>query len=308
VAHTNAPEWLMIGRSFDVPLMVFVSAMCANSLRGGVFSYAKKRLKRIYTPVFIFLTLYFVAFGTFALVAHKHPIGWKNVIGSYLLLNQPSIGYVWIMRVFLMISLILPFVKRGIDRLNIAWTVTIALSIIIVQHYLVVVCSSIPNYVARFIFEETVLYLVGFIPIVILGIKILHFSRKELILNIGLLAGLIGTYIYVTNTPFTPQKYKYPPQSLYILYGMLGCLVLWTLKPVLQRVTNYRMIRWFSEKSMWIYLWHIVSVTMVPYLGIFQDLWVGRFLFVLITAVLLTLAYDGVVSLLPKKFDSIANC
>lgn len=38
VAHTCAPQWLFNLRTFDVPLMVFISAICYNPLRGGVFS------------------------------------------------------------------------------------------------------------------------------------------------------------------------------------------------------------------------------------------------------------------------------
>jgi len=36
VAHTNPQEWLFQFRSFDVPLMVFISAMCYKPLRGGI--------------------------------------------------------------------------------------------------------------------------------------------------------------------------------------------------------------------------------------------------------------------------------
>ncbi len=34
VAYTCAPQWLFNLRAFDVPLMVFISAICYNSLRG----------------------------------------------------------------------------------------------------------------------------------------------------------------------------------------------------------------------------------------------------------------------------------
>ncbi len=33
--HVNAPDWYVAVRSFDVPLMVFISAMCYKPLRGG---------------------------------------------------------------------------------------------------------------------------------------------------------------------------------------------------------------------------------------------------------------------------------
>lgn len=36
--HVDAPDWYVPLRSFDVPLMVFVSVLCYKPLRGGVFS------------------------------------------------------------------------------------------------------------------------------------------------------------------------------------------------------------------------------------------------------------------------------
>lgn len=30
----------------------------------------------------------------------ENPWGWDQIAGTYLLLNEPSIGYVWIIRVF----------------------------------------------------------------------------------------------------------------------------------------------------------------------------------------------------------------
>lgn len=40
VAYTCAPQWLFNLRAFDVdvPLMIFISAICYNSLRGMVFN------------------------------------------------------------------------------------------------------------------------------------------------------------------------------------------------------------------------------------------------------------------------------
>ena len=38
VAHTNAPSWIFAFRTFDVPLMVFVSALCYKPLMGGGIS------------------------------------------------------------------------------------------------------------------------------------------------------------------------------------------------------------------------------------------------------------------------------
>lgn len=33
--HVAAPTWYVVARSFDVPLMVFVSMLCVKPLNGG---------------------------------------------------------------------------------------------------------------------------------------------------------------------------------------------------------------------------------------------------------------------------------
>ena len=43
--HVNAPEWYKPLRSFDVPLMVFISSLCYKPLRGGVFSVWNKAIQ-----------------------------------------------------------------------------------------------------------------------------------------------------------------------------------------------------------------------------------------------------------------------
>lgn len=65
IAHTRAPQWLTNIRTFDVPLMVFISALCYKSLRGDYLAYCLKRFKRIYIPVFIFLNLFFIRMDLF---------------------------------------------------------------------------------------------------------------------------------------------------------------------------------------------------------------------------------------------------
>ena len=66
LAHVGAPDWLMMIRSFDVPLMVILSALLAGRsyakhARTGktVLSYYAARVKRLVLPTWIFLTLFF---------------------------------------------------------------------------------------------------------------------------------------------------------------------------------------------------------------------------------------------------------
>lgn len=44
VAHTSAPPAIAAIRTFDVPLMIFISALCYKPLRGGVFNICTKKV------------------------------------------------------------------------------------------------------------------------------------------------------------------------------------------------------------------------------------------------------------------------
>ena len=60
LAHVAAPNWIYQWRTFDVPLMVFVSGLVlANKTRiDSVVKYWIKRSKRLLIPVYLFLLLY----------------------------------------------------------------------------------------------------------------------------------------------------------------------------------------------------------------------------------------------------------
>ncbi|MBP3536113.1 MAG: acyltransferase family protein [Muribaculaceae bacterium] len=108
LAHVNAPYVITQLRSFDVPLIVMVSGFCYTGCKKGYGQYVIKRLKRIYYPVFKFLLIFLGPFIALKLLGYNIPWNWNQIFGSFLLLDEPSIGFVWIMRVFLLMALIAP--------------------------------------------------------------------------------------------------------------------------------------------------------------------------------------------------------
>lgn len=289
VAHTNAPNAIEALRTFDVPLMVFVSALCYRPLKGNYFSYAKKRFVRIYRPVFIFLTIIFLSSIICNSLFGKPEIKWPQIVGSYLLLNQPSIGYIWIMRVFIIIALVIPLLFRFSHRMSwLEMCISIAI-IIFTQHYVVITINLIPLDSVRFLLSELVPYLLGYSAIAIPALKIRHITSQQYIYTLLILFLLILGFCYF-NGIRSPQFYKYPPQSLYILYGLFCSIGLWSIKPIVKKLipVSNRVIRYFSKNSMWIYLWHIIPVYIVDYFSNIFTLWTYRYIFVLITALLCT--------------------
>lgn len=297
VAHTWAPEWMISVRNFDVPLMVFISAMCYKPLRGGYLAYFAKRVKRIYGPVFVFLSLFFLAEVLCFWGIGKPKIELKTVVGSYLLLNSPSIGYVWIMRVFLMMALLLPLLHKWLKNAGF-WTVGIVVSGIIgVQPFMIGAVDAVDNKIMRLILDETVLYALGYSAIAILGLKIRDFSRREVIAVVFVSLTFIIGFVWYDGMHFRPQFYKYPPQSLYLLYGIFGSAVMWGLKTLLAPVMTWSFFTYLSENSMWIYLWHIIPVYAIARWAEVSNMWFGRYCVVLGAALLLNWGYHHILKI-----------
>lgn len=305
VAHTWAPIWLSTIRTFDVPLMVFISAICFKPLRTGLLSYIWKRFKRIYIPVVVFLLTYLLFEIIFRSVIGKPQIEFKTICGSFLLLNYPSIGYLWIMRVFLIMAVLLPLYFKFVNKRSIIIICAIVILLIVIQQFLIIVIRSINDRLVQFILDEVILYAVGYSTIAILGVKIRELSHRELtILIIGFLFALLIN-IRVNNWCFNPQDHKYPPTSLYLLYGISCSVLLWWIKPYLSYITNYSIIRYISQNSMWIYLWHIIPISLIRPLASLPNMWLCRYTIVLTIALTINYLYHLIIKLFPEKVYNI---
>lgn len=81
LAHVEAPSGITQFRSFDVPLMVFVSGLSFSTKGGGFWKYVWKRVKRLCIPVYLFLTILFTAVIGAGIVGLKNPWGWDQIAG-----------------------------------------------------------------------------------------------------------------------------------------------------------------------------------------------------------------------------------
>lgn len=112
LAHTGSSNLIHQIRCFDVPLMLFVSGLAY----GGkvIENYKKfiiKRTKRLIIPCYLFLVVYFtIALLLDNLDLISSDISFSSVIGTFLFLDAPSIGYFWIIRVQLLVMLVIPMI------------------------------------------------------------------------------------------------------------------------------------------------------------------------------------------------------
>ena len=106
LAHSAPPDTIFNLRTFDVPLMLFVSGLTLFNKQPvfsiGVFMH---RVLRLVLPVYIFMTIYFIIAVTIQSKGINLNVTKTDIIGTYLLLA----GYVWIIRVFLIVGLLTPF-------------------------------------------------------------------------------------------------------------------------------------------------------------------------------------------------------
>lgn len=299
--HVNAPEWYKPLRSFDVPLMVFISSLCYKPLRGGYLAYGMKRFKRIYTPVFIFLTLFFIGATILHFVVGTPTFSIWQTVGSYLLLNSPSIGYVWIMRVFLLMALIIPVIDHLLQKAKYCVVVLSIFGLIIVQIILIDLISLINDKAIKFIMEEIMLYAVGYSPLAILGLKIRTFSYRNLWIFITITGLLILGYVGSNGWIFNPNKFKYPPGCLYLLYGLFSSGLLWSVKDLISPLIRSQGFTYLSRNSMWIYLWHIVPVYLITPIDWIDNTWVLRYMIVVFVAIGLYWTYSKFITLFPES-------
>lgn len=307
--HTSPPDWIKEFRSFDVPLMVFISAMCFKMPYGGYVDYIIKRFKRIYIPVLVFLTIFFSFFCVIYKLVGKPYFDISQVAGSYLLLNRPSIGYVWIMRVFLICAVLLPLLKRYLYKINTSKFIILITIILIVQELLVSLNPYIKNPFFNMLYSSLVPYTVGYTPFLILGLNIRQFSLKSrwiLILSIIFFTVFI---LWINKTSrFYPSHYKYPPTGIFITYGLIGCILLYMSKPLISlKITGSRIVMYFGKNSMWLYLWHIFVLQFANTIK-GNELFLVRFLVVICASVFCQLIFSKFIHNISLKLAKMISC
>lgn len=111
LAHVLPPPLILNLRCFDVPLMVFVSGLtCYKKDIPISFYYIWHRFKRLIIPVWVFLFIYF---GAIICVQSWGEID-LGITSSYIIasfLFQGDVPFLWIIRVFLLISILTPYLQ-----------------------------------------------------------------------------------------------------------------------------------------------------------------------------------------------------
>lgn len=271
LAHTAMSNNLIMQiRSFDVPLMVLVSGILAvDSYKNesSYFCYLKKRISRLIIPTYIFLSIFFVVTYIFWGLKY-YPFSLVQVIRTFLLID--GIGYVWIIRVYILCSMIIPiliiFNEKAEEKTY------YSLLIIIYIFYEIIYYFNILN--NNIIFEYLIFYIIPYGVIMGLGIKLKRMSKKHIMILSIVFISIFIFIAFLLNFKLSgfikTSTMKYPPRIYYLSYAIGVSLVLYLICS-LEKVKVFLenpFIKFVSSSSMWIYLWHILYLKIIEwYLG-----------------------------------------
>ena len=307
LVHVNPPVNVAQVRCFDVPLMLFVSGLTASSGRHCRYvDYVIKRTKGLIIPVWMFLAAYLpiLYFVQFKFLPEQYLTG-EMIVRSFLLLDN-SIGYVWIIRIFLIVMLATPFILKlnnRIENIRLFVFVVVAAAFALEGIHLIgVQCDK--ESVASFVVVDIIQYGIAYSIPFMLGVRCRNAEKKEqhklLAFVIVVFTVSLVYYVFSYGLPIriTPN-FKTPPHSYYIIYGCFVSVILWQMKTKISKWLTNKYFILLGQNTIWIYLWHMPFALVSNRLS---DSWVVRYIFVYGTAILIFMIQRSIVNKINSDF------
>lgn len=258
IAHCHPDVFFTQLRSFDVILMVFLSAVCVKVLDKPNFNfreYAVKRFLRLIVPVWIFLTFYYAGVHFFYYLPAI-----PEILSSFAFVSD---RYVWIIRILVVLALLAPFLFKITKRIPTSYLLlTLALCLGLSEVLFTLYRSPI---------YDIVFMTLPYGLVYVYGLNILRFTKQTtgfVALTLLLACFSFGIYVnYNSDTFIGTFLYKYPPQFFYVTYGMGISLLLWIFRKYMEklfetlRISSF--LKYVGQHTYWLYLWHIPLVDIV---------------------------------------------
>lgn len=305
LAHVNPPSILFQLRNFDVVLMMMISASLFFNKYNDYFNvreyivYIKKRFKRLVIPTWIFLTFYFFIIY----IIDRNYLSLNKLLSTYTL--HGGIGYVWIIRIYLIETVLLPFIYYLIKRIKLKYVIVLIGILYVIYE---VLChlnlfnySIILNDYVAYMFPTTLIILITYIVNKVIYVKG-NFKKQILISIICLIIFcLLCMYYYKTTGSFHTTNYrKYPFRLYYLSYAismstLLFCFV--SLITTKQIIFN-KFISFIGKSSLWIYLWHILFIKIF---SLIEINWFINYLLIIICSFITTLIQNRIIDYMEQK-------
>ncbi len=302
LAHVAPPNGIFQLRTFDVPMMVFISGL---SYAGRSFSdygkFVKQRLLRLLFPVYTFVTCFFLIHLILVQLSVVPQIPINTIIGTYTLCLNPSIGYLWIIRIFMIVMLITPLLCKISEKIKSDYLfIALIAALTVGQHLLIGLIQ--PLKIGR-VADEYILCLAYAIPFLV-GLRMKNATNGfKWLLTALFAAAFLVMAISVSSSHeswLCMQLFKYPPKVYFLLWGVLVSSILWCAKDILLRLLNFKLIYFVAQNTIWIYLWHI------PFALFFMDYcvdlhWALKLMIVYGSAITLFSIQNRIVDYVDKK-------
>ena len=300
IAHVGSPSWLMMARSFDVPLMVILSSILGvnsykkyDGKKHGTFNYYLSRLKRLAIPTWIFLFFYFSLQFT---VTHKAN-SLKYYISSFCL-TRYGIGYVWVMLIYLYSTMLIPLYSK------IGFSYKTSLSLFLIYLIYEIAFFYKIGTENRF-FDTTFYYIVPYGGVLTyLGYNYRQIKNKNLVVASSLFIFFVvgGYYWHKFGSPQLVQISKYPPRSYYLSYGIaISFIFLIICDRNNLKIYQNPLFIFISKHSMWVYLWHILFLSVYDYLKL-PEIWYVKFLLVYSCSIAMVFSVNKVLDLMEERY------
>ncbi|MDI1360964.1 acyltransferase [Methylotenera sp.] len=289
LAHSSPGSVIFQLRNFDVPLMVLLSgAVFGLSYKGeNYFAYVWKRFKRLVLPVWVFLTVYFSAI--YITGYQLNSVSYDVIFNTYALLS--GIGYVWVIRVFLLVALIAP-VLYWLNKKQTSTSVYLValLSIYLIYEFFVFTNSELLEKAPESFTLQSIFLLVGYGCVFALGLRMPLLKTRAILLLAGFFfitfTSYLLYYIFTTGHLKYTQAFKYPPTGYYFSYALFAGFILWVFSDRLYaysvKIRLSKFILFIAKNSIWIYMWHI------PLIQAVHLIWFVKFPIALLGATLIT--------------------
>ena len=298
LAHVSPPKILFQIRNFDVVLMIMVSALLFfyryESSKENYKKYLCKRIKRLILPTWTFLIIFF----TF-MILFNHKFSTQKVISSFLL--HDGIGYVWVIRVYLIVACLLPFLYKLYNLSDMKKVIIINITIYLI--YEVLCYFKVFNY--NIFLKDIIAYIIPCITIITVTYFIKNSNNKR-VLNFAIVNLLIfifiGVKIYIETETIQDTNYmKYPFRLYYLSYafGISAILILILRNNSIVDFLHTKLIIFISKSSLWIYLWHILFLYIFKYSNLNLS-WIVKYIIIVICSMAVVYVQNKIINKLEK--------
>lgn len=307
LAHVSAPKLLTDIRSFDVITLVFISGMSIGySKKKSYKQYIGSRIKKLLLPAYIAAFLICSIIGLGSIVFDGINISWNYVIRSFLLIDGNSIGFIWIVKVYLFIAMLLPIIQAFENRIVNSNNLYIVIFI-----FLVLTSVCIKYFNSSIVVNEYLYYAIQYSLVALIGLR---FSKDKATRFVPLILSIIVFWVYqIYIGEFSISDYKFPPHIYWISYGIIITIILYV---IIEKYVDsmpsatLKIIEWISTNSFPIYINHIYFIWSVFFFErmICELWWPIKYIYVVFGTFILTLLIGKIKQVMKNRIKcSIAN-